>query len=69
MDIKGLFDVICKLFANKIKGKTPEEVRKEFNIKNDFTAAEEEEICKENEWCEEKEIHPRPIDETRYDLS
>jgi len=37
-----------------IKGKTPEEIRKTFNIKNDLTEAEEEQIRKENEWCEEK---------------
>lgn len=37
-----------------IKGKTPDEIRKQFNIKNDFTVAEEEQIRKENEWCEEK---------------
>jgi len=28
-----------------IKGKTPEEIRKTFNIKNDFTPAEEEQVC------------------------
>ena len=27
-----------------IKGKTPEEIRKTFNIKNDFTPAEEEQV-------------------------
>jgi S-phase kinase-associated protein 1 len=54
LDIKGLLDVTCKTVANMIKGKTPDEIRKQFNIKNDFTAAEEEQIRKENEWCEEK---------------
>ena len=33
-------------------GKTPEEIRKTFNIKNDFTPEEEEQVRKENEWCE-----------------
>uniref|UniRef100_A0A8D0HTU9 S-phase kinase-associated protein 1 n=2 Tax=Sus scrofa TaxID=9823 RepID=A0A8D0HTU9_PIG len=37
LDIKGLLDVTCKTVANMIKGKTPEEIRKTFNIKNDFT--------------------------------
>ena len=51
---KGLLDVTCKTVANMIKGKTPEEIRKTFNIKNDFTPSEEEQVRKENEWCEEK---------------
>lgn len=54
LDAKGLLDVTCKTVANMIKGKTPEEIRKTFNIKNDFTPAEEEQVRKENEWCEEK---------------
>jgi len=54
LDIKGLLDLCCKTVANMIKGKTPEEIRKNFNIKNDFSPAEEEQIRKENEWCEEK---------------
>ncbi|WMV16103.1 hypothetical protein MTR67_009488 [Solanum verrucosum] len=33
-----------------VKGKTPEEIRKEFDIKNDFTPEEEEKIRKENAW-------------------
>ena len=52
LDIKGLLNVTCATVANMIKGKTPEEIRKHFNIKNDFTPAEEEAIRKENEWCE-----------------
>lgn len=54
LDIRGLLDVTCKTVANMIKNKGPEEIRKTFNIKNDFTAAEEEQVRKENEWCEEK---------------
>ena len=34
----------CKTVANMIKGKTPEEIRKTFNIKNDFTPSEEEQV-------------------------
>ena len=54
LDIKGLLDVTCKTVANMIKGKTPEEIRKTFNIKDEFTAEEEEKVRKENEWYEEK---------------
>merc|ERR1712223_2223888 len=54
LDIKGLLDVTCKTVANMIKGKTPEDIRKTFNIKNDFTPSEEKQVRKENEWCEEK---------------
>jgi S-phase kinase-associated protein 1 len=34
-----------------IKGKTPEEIRKIFNIENDFTPEEEEEVRRENQWA------------------
>ena len=44
LDIKGLLDATCKTVANMIKGKTSEEIRKTFNIKNDFTPAEEEQV-------------------------
>lgn len=54
LDIKPLLDLGCKTVANMIKGKTPEEIRKTFNIKNDFTPEEEEQVRKENEWCEER---------------
>ena len=51
LDIKPLLDLTCKTVANRIKGKSPEEIRKTFNIKNDFTPEEEEQIRKENDWC------------------
>lgn len=40
-------DVGCKTVANMIKGKQPEEIRKLFNITNDFTPEEEEQIRRE----------------------
>ena len=39
-----LLDVTCKTVANMIKGKALEEIRKTFNIKNDFTPSEEEQV-------------------------
>jgi len=54
LDIKPLLDVGCKTVANMIKGKSPEEIRKTFNIVNDFTPEEEEQIRRENEWAEDR---------------
>ena len=41
MDINSLLDLSCAKVATLIKGKTPEEIRKTFNIINDFTPEEE----------------------------
>merc|ERR1712046_450778 len=55
LDIKALLDLTCKTVADYIKQcKTPQEIRRRFNIKNDFTPEEEEEVRKENAWCEER---------------
>uniref|UniRef100_A0A0E0AMX7 SKP1-like protein n=1 Tax=Oryza glumipatula TaxID=40148 RepID=A0A0E0AMX7_9ORYZ len=54
LDIDGLLDLTCKRVADTIKGKTPEEIRKEFNIVNDLSKEEEEEIRRENPWAFEQ---------------
>ncbi|EEF24877.1 SKP1-like protein 1B [Ricinus communis] len=51
LNVKGLLDLTCQTVADMIKGKTPEEIRKTFNIKNDFTPEEEEEVRRENQWA------------------
>ena len=53
MDIKPLLELTCAKVASMIKGKTPEEIRKTFNIVNDFTPEEERQVREENKWCEE----------------
>lgn len=54
LDMKELLDLTCKTVANTIKGKTPEEIKKTFNITTDFTPEEMEQVKRENPWCEEQ---------------
>ncbi|GLJ36346.1 hypothetical protein SUGI_0729620 [Cryptomeria japonica] len=51
LNIENLLDLTCQTVADMIKGKTPEEIRKIFNIKNDYTREEEEEVRRENQWA------------------
>ncbi|CAH8266587.1 unnamed protein product [Arabidopsis lyrata] len=51
LNVKSLLDLTSQTIADYIKDKTPQEVREIFNIENDFTPEEEEEIRKENEWA------------------
>jgi S-phase kinase-associated protein 1 len=51
LDIKGLLDLGCQMVADMMKGKSVKEIRKTFNIKNDYTPEEEEEIRRENPWA------------------
>lgn len=53
MDIKPLLELASSKIASIIKGKSPEEIRKIFNIQNDFTPEEEAQIREENQWCME----------------
>ncbi|KAK2373161.1 SKP1-like protein 1A [Trifolium repens] len=50
LNIENLLNLTCQTVAYMIKGKTPEDIRKTFNIKNDFSPEEEEEIRRENQW-------------------
>ena len=49
LHIKNVFDLTCQGVVNIMKGMTPEEIRKSFNIKNDFNHEEEEEIKSQNQ--------------------
>jgi len=51
LNISALLELTCSTVANMIKGKTTEEIRKTFNIVNDFTPEEEEEVRRENQWA------------------
>ena len=51
MDIKPLLELASSKVASIIKGKTPEEIRKTFNIQKEFTPEEEQQIREENQWC------------------
>lgn len=53
LDIKSLLDLSCAKVASMVKGKSPEEIRKTFNIKNDFTPEEEAQVLEENKWIAE----------------
>lgn len=54
LDIKNLLDIGCTAVANIMKGKSPEELRKTFNVKNDFTPEEMEQVRRENEWSRQQ---------------
>ncbi|PIA55359.1 hypothetical protein AQUCO_00800245v1 [Aquilegia coerulea] len=51
LNIRSLLDLTCQTVADMIMGKTPEEIRKTFSIKNDFTPEEEEALRRENQWA------------------
>jgi len=53
LDIQSLTELSCAKVATLIKGKNTEEIRKQFNIVNDFTPEEEERVREENRWCED----------------
>ncbi|CAD6338698.1 unnamed protein product [Miscanthus lutarioriparius] len=44
---RGLLNLTCLSVTDMMKGKTPEDIHEKFNIKNDFTAEEEEEVMRE----------------------
>ena len=50
MDIPPLLDLTCAKVASMIKGKTPNEIRRSFNIVNDFSPTEEAQLREDNSW-------------------
>ena len=53
LEFNFLLEPLCLAIAGMFKDKTPEEIRKEWNITNDFSKEEEEKIKKENQFIEE----------------
>ncbi|XP_031475856.1 SKP1-like protein 1A [Nymphaea colorata] len=51
LKIKNLLDLTCQTVADMIKGKVPEEIRRTFDVRHDFTPEEEEEVRRENQWA------------------
>lgn len=50
LNIENLTGLTTQTIANMMKGKSVEELRDMFNIENDFTPEEEEEVRQENQW-------------------
>ncbi len=53
LDINSLLELSCAKVASLIKGKSIEEIRKFFNIVNDFSPEEEQLMIDENKWAEQ----------------
>nr|GMD83142.1 quinone oxidoreductase PIG3 [Ipomoea batatas] len=51
LEIRELLDIMIQRVVDMIKGKTAEEIRKIFKIKNDFTPEEEEQMKRDNAWA------------------
>jgi S-phase kinase-associated protein 1 len=52
LEVKGLINLTCKAIANMIIGKTPEEIRKTFNVRcddDDYKETPEKEMGKPEE--------------------
>lgn len=47
------FPKLLLVTSSCAQGKTAEEIRKTFNIVNDFTPEEEAQVREENKWCED----------------
>lgn len=48
MDVKPLLYLVCAKTATLLKDKTPDQIRKTFNIRGDYTPEEEEQVRREH---------------------
>jgi S-phase kinase-associated protein 1 len=53
MDIKPILDLCCAKIAANFKGKSVDELKKQYNITADFTPEEEEKLKQEHPWATE----------------
>ncbi|CAM0145776.1 unnamed protein product [Urochloa decumbens] len=51
LGIEDLLDLGCTAVADKMRGKTPEEIRIALDIENDYTPEQEAEVRKANAWA------------------
>uniref|UniRef100_A0A0D9XK06 SKP1-like protein n=1 Tax=Leersia perrieri TaxID=77586 RepID=A0A0D9XK06_9ORYZ len=51
LNIEDLLDDACTAVADKMRGKSPEEIREIFEIENDYTPEQEAEVRRENAWA------------------
>jgi S-phase kinase-associated protein 1 len=51
LGIPDLVDLMATHIAEQMKDKSPEEIRQFYNITNDLTPEDIEQIDKENEWA------------------
>ncbi|KAL6899726.1 hypothetical protein ACP4OV_006384 [Aristida adscensionis] len=49
--IEGLLDLGCQAVAEKLRGRTVDQIRETFHVVNDYTKEEEEEVRAENSWA------------------
>jgi|EP00918_Siedleckia_nematoides_P083552 S-phase kinase-associated protein 1 len=55
LDIKNLLELMCKKVADEIKKcKTPDDIRDRFNIRQDYTPEEVEEVKRAHPWIYDK---------------
>uniref|UniRef100_A0A914BV64 Skp1-related protein n=1 Tax=Acrobeloides nanus TaxID=290746 RepID=A0A914BV64_9BILA len=51
LEIPSLYYYTCQKLAERIKGRTPEQIREMFGIEDDLTEEEKAEIRRTNVWC------------------